>query len=260
MEYIPTKYSDKAWLPKELIAQATKDNWLDTLIYFVRIKGLYHKPVFYNYSLRKLSKPLRCSPTTIKHHVDIMIAKNIAFIDGRHLRLKSTNSLKSEYGYLVPIGLTDNKSDQRNLLRFTLLKRNFHTQFRTYTAKSEALKFHNGEVKSRSEYISFRKKARLFPEPKKLECSIQDVLTLSNKKFGSICNRSQSTGIKIQKALNDMKLITSLSRVKLVCSDKTNRRSFFEQGFDTSYFLTDKGKVFKRLSNSISLSEYVVFQ
>jgi hypothetical protein len=86
---------------------------------------------------------------------------------------------------------------------------------------------------------------------------MQNEITLSNKKFGAICNRSQSTGIKIQKALNELALIVSRSRTKLIDPKRHNRREFFRLELTSSHFLSKSGQVYKRLTNGIKLTEVI---
>lgn len=253
MLYVPTEYKNKVWLPLSIIRQATDENWLDSLCYFVRLKSVFTKPIFYNYSLRNLATHLSCSPTTINHHLAILEKHGLIWFANGHLFLKSGNQLKAIDKRFVPVGVSANKAEQRTFLRFALVKRNLHSQQRAFTGKSEALQFHRMEIKSASQYKRLRKIAKVHPNKQQLESSTFDVLTLSNQKFGSICNRSKSTGIKVQKAFNELGLVKSISRIVKIPLGKMNRRAFFSLGLDATHFLSFKGFVYKRMPNALEL-------
>lgn len=246
-------YKKHTWLPLQVIEQAIAENWLESLSYFVRLKSFHHRPVFYNYSLRKLSAYLKCSPSTIAKHISILSKMGLCELIGADLHLKSNNSLRKQDKFIVPVGIDLNKANQRTLLRQCLIKRNLHLQFKTFSKKSDALKFLHQRVKGMPDLRKCKKAASYFPDQTQLENSVQTVLTLSNKRFGELCNRSQSTGIKIQKQLNKLKLLTSLRRTEIVSEQPIDRRSFFELGLNGSYFLSNRGIVMQRLSNEIKL-------
>ncbi len=253
MEYLSSRYSNKVYLPLQLIRDAVDNNYLDSLCYYLWIKKLHHKPVIYAYSLRKIAGLIKCSPTTVKHHLDVLKAHSLVNIAGGNLILKSTNEFYRERQLMVPVQISNKKQEQRNFLRFTLIKRNLHTQVTQFNVKSNALNFHKGIIKTYNEIRSGLRLVKLFPDAIALENSMQDELTLSNKKFGSLCNRSQSTGIKIQKALNSLQVLISRSRTKLIDPKKHNRREFFRLELPSSTFLSKQGQVYKRLTNGIRL-------
>lgn len=258
MKYISAKYDNHIQLPLALIREATACNWLDSLIYYIWLKKLYTKPVFYNYSLRKLATLLQCSPSTISHHIAILSQKGLCFNDGANLRLKSIISHRKDGGLMVPVAISKNKAEQRMYLRYAIIKRNLHSQVRINSTKNDVIKFHKDEITDFKQYKALIKVAKNYPPLKQLESSVQNVLTLSNNKIGKLTNRSQSTGIKIQRAFNNLLLIRSTKRVSQVSILKTDKRGFFEQVLTSHHFLTNKGYVFKRLSNGIELvgSEY----
>lgn len=259
MQYHSTQYINKIYLPLEVIKDAIDHNWLDSLCYYVWLKKLYSKPIIYNYSLRKIGALISCSPTTVNTHIQVLKKRGLCETIGPNLLLISTTKLKVKYASpLVPVGVSKNKSDQRNLLRFVLTKNNLHNQYRSYSKKDNILKFLHGERFAYNETKKLMRQAKAYTEIQ-LENSIQSDLTLSNKRLGNICNRSQSTGIKIQKSLNKLGLIRSSTRVKII--DKGhNRRSFFAQKLGSTYFLTDKGVICQRLSNKIEIGRICTIQ
>jgi hypothetical protein len=253
MEYISTQYQHKVYLPLHLIREAVDNDWLDSLCYYVWLKNKHSKPIIYNPSLRKIGALLKCSPTTIKTHISVLKQHNLCHYEPGVLILKSTREFKAENrSQLVPVGISPNKSEQRDLLRFTLIKRNLHTQFKSFITKNNVLQFLRGKR------FPYKVEKSLYRKNQKLnlnaESSLNNEMTLGNKKIGSICNRSQSTGIRIQKSFNNLELITSYKRVHEVAKYH-NRRSFFEQFPGQSYFLSEVGTVFKRLSNGILLRQ-----
>jgi len=221
--------------------------WLDSLCYYVWLKKLHHRPVIYAPSLRKISAGINCSPTTVKTHISVLIKQGLAHYSAGYLHLKSTNSFE---GKLIAIGVSNNKSQQRDLLRFALIKRNIHCQFREYNSRNDVLKFMQGVR------FPYKVAKRLYKKAKRLNLNAESYLvndlTLSNKKIGELCERSQSTGLRIQKSFNNLYLIKSYKRVEKVETGH-NRRSFFEKFPGQAYFLSDKGTVFKRLSNGLLL-------
>ena len=225
-------FQKKTWLPLSVIQQAINENWLDSLCYFVWMRSLHHRPIIYNYSLRKISAQIGHSPTTIKHHIDILSGKGLCERIGANMHLKSINKLHATDRLLVPVGINPNKSKQRDLIRYTVIKRNLHTQFRKFNQKNNNLKLQNLST---------------------AESSLTDYLTLSNQKFGTLCNRSKVTGQKIQASLNKLKLIKSTNRVKLVSAEVFTRRSLFELNLSNAYYLSSDGVLLKRLPNEIDL-------
>lgn len=253
MRYCSTKYSTKVYLPLQLIKDAVDGNWLESLIYYVWIKKLHTKPVIYNHSLRKIGAAIKCSPTTVKTHISVLKKHGLCEISAGNLILKSTRQFAKENKSLVAVGVSNNKADQRNLLRFATIKNNLHSQYKSYVKKDNVLRLLDGQRFSKKEtksLLNFRRRINI-------ENPTNADLTLSNKKFGSICNRSQSTGIKIQKSLNKIGVLLSFNRVEKVATGH-NRRSFFELSLDASHFLSKCGTIYKRLSNGLTIPEGVL--
>lgn len=161
------------------------------------------------------------------------------------------NKIVCDKSPFVPVGISMNKAEQRTLLRYTLINRNLFFQCKAFSKKNETLlliKGHNFNYKDTKRIYKNLKNVSI----SETENSIQDCLTLSNYKFGKLCNRSVSTGIKIQRALNKIDLIRSDRRTKLVAVKQT-RASFFSLALSGSYFLSKNGNVYQRLSNSLTI-------
>jgi len=253
MEYVSTHYNDKVYLPLALIKSAINENWLDSLCYYVWMKRMHRKPVIYGYSLRKISAGINCSPTTVKTHLSVLKEHGLVNIYAGNLILISTRKLFTFNQLMVPVSVSENKAEQRNLLRFAVCKRNLHSQCRQFKAKIDVLKYHKGLVTGFKAVKSALKKVKLYPDQQTLESSMQNEMTLSNKRFGSLCNRSQATGAKIQRAFNSLDLIVSYARTRLIDAKQYSRRVFYKFDLDLNHFLSKRGQIFKRLSNGITL-------
>lgn len=248
-----TKYNRYVWLPMGLIKDAIDNNYLDSLCYFAWMKIAFdHKPIFYNYNLRKVGNKIGCSPTTAGYHINILLSKGILHERNGHLCLMGRSKLKTNFkSFLVPVGIDRNKSNQIAYLRFATIKTNLHSQSRKHSEKSAILKFRKGLFHDYDEVKRLRRIDKKYPATKIVESSIQNVLTLSNRKFGDLCNRSQSTGIKIQKKLNELFLLKSIKRVKRVKDIKMNRKGFFSLELPSDHFLSNSNYCMKRLSNEL---------
>lgn len=256
MKYVSSNYSNKVFLPLALIRDAISDNYLDSLCYYVWMKKIHQKPIIYNYSLRKISAAIGCSPTTVKTHIAILKGLELIEFSAGNLIIKSTRKLfANKKQLMVPISVSYNKSDQRDLLRFAVIKRNLHSQSRKFQQKNDALNYHKGLSTTYADIKRGRKLTKKdYPNAIALESSMQSVLTLSNKKFGAICNRSQSTGIKLQKSFNKLNLIVSSARTKLIEAKKHTRREFFNLELGSSHFISKAGQIYKRLTNMIEIT------
>lgn len=253
MEYISSSYSNKVYLPLALIRDAIDNNWLDSLCYYVWMKKMHHRPVIYNYSLRKIGAGINCSPTTIKTHISVLKRHELIQNGAGNLILKSTRQLFKENKLMVPVQVSDYKQQQRTYLRFAAIKRNLHSQVRAYTQKSNALNSHKGLVRTYNGIKAGIRLMKKYPCPVTLEKTMNSELTLSNESFGSLCNRSKSTGLKIQKALNDIGLIVSYGRTKLIDAKRHLKREFYRLELGSNYFLSYQGMLYQRLSNGIKL-------
>lgn len=238
-------------MPLAIIQQATDENWLDILVYFLWLKSVYKHSIFYNYSLRKVSSQIGCSPATLSHHLHILSKYGLCSVRDCHLHLISARKIVCDKSPFVPVGMSMNKAEQRTLLRYTLINRNLFFQCKAFSKKNETLLFVKGH------HFNYKDTKRIYKNLKnasisETENSIQDDLTLSNSKFGRLCNRSASTGIKIQRALNKIDLIRSDRRTKLIAVKQT-RASFYALGLNGSYFVANNGNVYQRLTNRVTI-------
>lgn len=238
-------------MPLAIIQQATDENWLDSLVYFLWLKSVYKHSIFYNYSLRKVSSQIGCSPATLAHHIHILSKHGLCSVRNGHLHLISARKIVCDKSPFVPVGISMNKAEQRTLLRYTLINRNLFFQCKGFCKKNELLNLVKG-VKFNYKDTKRINKALNNASVIETENSITDCMTLSNNKFGNLCNRSASTGTKIQKALNNIGVIRSNKRTKLVAIKQT-RASFYSLGLNGSFFFAPNGNVYQRLPNRVSL-------
>lgn len=248
-----TEYKEKSYLPLELINDAIMSNYLDSLCYLLWIRKAYkRKPIIYKWQLRKVADKIKCSPTTAGHHIKILIDKGLLYAHNGNLCVVGSNKLRINYkSILVPVGIDKNKSNQIAYLRFAIIKRNLSTQIFKHNEKNAVLNFRKGLIHDQKLVRKLRRKSAKFPYTPLLESSIQNCLTLSNFKFGLLCKRSGSTGIKIQKKLNDLFLLKSIKRIKRINDTKMNRPGFFSLELNSSHFLSNSNYCMKRLSNEL---------
>jgi hypothetical protein len=218
------------------------------------MRNLHQRPVIYNYSLRKIAAKLKASPTTIKTHIEKLERLGLITRKNGHLYFKSTQQFfRERTSPMVAVGIAGNKQQQIAYLRFPIFKRNLHTQYKKVNKKNNVLKMLQGDNLSyKATKAAMRQSKHL--NLKTLESSLDTDFTLSNKKIGILTNRSTSTAIKIQKSFNNLGLIKSFKRVKLLFKGH-NRRSFFELNLNGSYFLSTKGCIYQRLSNGLIIPD-----
>lgn len=240
MNYKKQNFKIKTWLPHKLVKQAVEEGWINTLVYFVQLRKIHSKPLFYNYSLRKLSEPLKCSPTTLSYHLKIMAQKGLIKVTDSNLLLIGSYKLRIQYkSTLTPIKYSLNRKDQLNLIRYSLINNNLYQQNKAIQEKKNVISIHKAP-KLRLLKKIIRKHGSL----SNVETSLNEKLILSNMTVGVICNRSQSTGLKIQKALNKLKVVKTKRNVKLCSTERYNRRAFYNLCLPSKYLLSKDGYVF----------------
>lgn len=257
MKFTPTFIEHPVYLPLKLIRQSISERWENTLGYYCLIKKLHTKPIIYNFSLRKLSALIGCSPTTLSHHIEIMSQNGLITLRDGNLTLIGTRKLNEEVNsILIPVRVGKNKSEQVTFLRHSLITRNLNIQHSLYTKKTAILSIQRSNCPLELKRIKKLIKLRNSQFPTLTEKSVCDKLILSNKKFGKLCNRSTSTGSRIQKKLNDLNLIQSHKNIELYSATPVNKPGFYSLCLSSKYFLSKKGLIYSRCANSIVLSPY----
>ena len=208
----------KVNIAKAIIDRAFKEGWHDTLYYYVRLKKQFHKPIFYNYSYRKIANLINASPSSVSKHVKILIDKNLAHISNGHLCIYSPqnsllkNNIKDNT--IVNIPYHASKRAMLDELRGVILIQNLNCQKKAIARSSAIVKKCNrpDSIVSKREYKYITKKGGL----EVLEKNINNNVSLSNKSIGVLFNRSQSTGKLYQKRLNKQGVISSKANIKVL--------------------------------------------
>lgn len=291
MEYVQTKYKELIWLPFSMVESSIDNSWERTLVFFIMLRKVHKKPTFYNYTLRDIASQMDCSYVTVKKHLDILKEKGMVYEKGKHLCLTGTNNLLAleqkrtkKEGYFVPVKYSSNKKDQITYLRYVLIKRNLRSQERGYNLSLNAILWQKGyydnnpKLTTKNKVNAYRRRISFVEEKvnntnqqsiissfrkqeplKKIEEVTNSSFNLSNKKFGSISNRGQLTGLKIQKELNRLGLIESKAEIRYLKEYKEpmTRSVFFaaklsdKKYLDNSYVHSKNGMLYQRLPNSI---------
>lgn len=258
MEYKKDTYERKIWLPKALIDKAFHQRWEGSLAYFAILKETHKKPIFYNYSARKISKILNCSPTTASFHINFLKEKGLVTENNGNLILKGSSSLKEEYGsYLVAVKIADNKKDLITNLIYTVQKGSCHKQIRTFSIKNDLIQLHKGAKKF--DHNKTKKLVKLGNKlyPNLVESALNDSIVLSNAKFGANVYRSKYTGYRIQKRLNSAGFIQSTRNFEFYSKERFSKRAYYAyceaNELGSKFIHSKKGYIYRSLPNKISL-------
>ena len=260
-----SKYKNVTYLPYYLVEQAFDEGWERSLNYFILLRKVHKKPIYYNFTLKSVGEKLEISHATVRKHLNILKEKGLVRVIGKNLCLAGTSRLLRKHkSFLVPIKLFEKKKDQFTALRFVLIKRNFKYQERGYNTGIDILKSHKG-----SKDLTPRQVKRLLEKEKirnektktTVEKSLRNYISLSNQKFGSLCKRGLLTGLNIQKELNRLGLIESRQHLKLYTDRKfKSRKEFFyfkefggKNYLNNSYLLNNSGYMYRQLPNLITV-------
>lgn len=255
MKYIQSNYKQTTWLPLKAIRYAVENNWINSLAYYCLLKKVHQNSLFYDYSLRKVATLIKCSPTTLSHHLKVLEYHGLITIQDKCLIITGTNKLKEIYkSKLIPVKYDANKSNQVSLIRYTLIKRNIAYQKVGYEFRNKAItllktgKCKGGKYKAILNYYSGK-------SLQSLESFNSSKFMLSNKSFGKIVNRSQRTGKTLQAKLNQLGVIKSTKNIVELKMQRLDLRGFNELSMPAKCFLSHRGITFMRLPNSIELKK-----
>jgi hypothetical protein len=185
--------------------------WLKFNAAAYRTKSGYSN-VFYQFTYKSLSERTGLSLSTLYKYVPKLIELGWAHIRNGNLCLIGINKYK---GAKVLIPIHRNRSKQILELRNAIIVNNLDKQERqikfrkgiVQKAESEHGKLTKGELKH------LRKNPNILTEI--------NPSNLSNQKFGTLIDRSKSTGQRLQRALRKAKLIQSFSRSKTLVKGAT---------------------------------------
>lgn len=249
------EYKNLKWLTLQMVQDAFDNRYERTLVYFLLIKQLHVKPIIYNYSLRSLSRELKCSASTLSRHLDIMAHRGLIRIENGHLKLLSTRNMKKQkHAILVPVQTSKNKHKQLTFLRFVPIKYNLSKQEEISTIKNNVIDLYKNPLRKFTvkEIKKIKKQHQAVLKGAPVESLISEEISLSNVKFGLLCNRKQTTGAKIQKELNKYRLIKSTRQSIRVSEKRYNRRAFFELNLPSQYTLSKFGYIYLSKPNKVA--------
>lgn len=249
MENMERKYRKLTWLPLGLVRDSLNGNWERSLLFYCKLKKAYSKPIVYDYSLRKVATLLECSPTVVKTHLDKLKEKGLVVISNNNLCLVGSTKLQSlveRNKNLVPVEYHNNNKDHLIALYFTVIKRNLHLQEKKIKKLIDIInlqedKLPNGLSKN---YIkSLMRASALFKKNNiNVERLIQNCLTLSNAKIGSLVSRKQLSGLKVQKELNRLGYIKSFKRILITGTEVSKSRYQMIQKYNPTNELLGRNK------------------
>lgn len=256
MKYKKSFSNHKAWLTLKLVRTANKYGWLNTLSYWVQIRGLHKKGIIYNYSLRRLSKQINCSSSTLSTHLEIMSQMGLIKVTDGHLCLIGRSKMLKRFPSAeFAVEVSYNRKRQHAIIKTAILKRKYHECDKINKQKKAIIKIHHSKsskFKLTKKLLKLQKKLNLTNE--QLESSTCNDFILSNKNIGATFYRSQSTGLRLQKQLNQLKLIKSKRNYKIVEPFPISYREFRERYINNKYQHSKKtGLVFRCLPNKIEI-------
>ena len=240
---ISYKNKTRQWLPYHLVRRAADENWLNSLAYLVMIKSIYQNQTIYSYKPRKVADLLNISYNTIKFHVDILIEKGLIVMHKGNLTCIGVNKMKKshlnkrgkESKLLVGVFIGNGRTDIVENLRATLIINNIKRQQFVLKKKSEILLSENpvaSTLRTKVDYRRWKSDYNKLVKAGGAESfgkTVNNDVMLSNFKFGSLINRSKSTGRKLQKKMREKRFIFTKTRfIKIAESKSKMTTSFFK--------------------------------
>jgi len=170
-------------------------------------------------------------------------------ISGRAKILKHYKSAE------FPVKVSADRKEQHVIIKACLIKRKLHEQYKINKLKKEIIKIHHSKsskFKLTKKMLNLQKKLNLTNH--QLETSITNDFILSNKNIGATFYRSQTTGLRLQKQLNKLKIIKSERNYKIVEPFPISYREFREKYISNKFRYSSKtGLVFLSLPNKIKI-------
>lgn len=162
----------------------------------------------YNCSYAKIASLTGISKTSVHTHLKEIIALGWAYKDAKgHLRMRGLNTYKSQ---LVLIPVEHSKKAQIRQFRNAIVTQKInHIEKQVSSKKTivQLAKKPHGKL-SKKQLKTLRKNPSIVLHI--------DEANLSNKKFGTLINRSKSTGYRLQRDLNKHGHIISKPRYKVI--------------------------------------------
>ena len=218
-------YRSKVLMPVGLPDLAYEGDWLKSLAFFTLLKGLYEKPVFYSYSLRRLQAKLKTkgvdvSTGFIRIHLGILESKGLVSIRDGNLCLAGLSKLaavsatrinkeKTHYKR-ISIFTGANLKEQLDILRGRIIVKNLQ-QPEGIVRRKTAIVLLLKKVKSdrrltKSEYVRFKKLRR----SGQLKIGkVDSVTTLTITKISEMFGINRNSAQSLKQVLVDKGIINS---------------------------------------------------
>jgi Mn-dependent DtxR family transcriptional regulator len=241
-------------VPYELIKSCVYGNRLDTLVYFLRLRSAYRNRIIFKFTYAKAAKLMSCSNGSAHKHIKRM--QELGWIikqECGNVHCAGTDRIKSIYKNqnIIQIPVAAIKRDQVMQLEFALVRNNIDKQGKAISKKTKTvLKAKKGIPMSKADYKSMQK----LGGQDKFEKSLQSRTTLSNRKFGQLCNRSTVTGQRRHRAYWKAGLIKSDQFFDLIGKADGRTISEIRKYNDCFYLKLIMGMVVKQRSNTVSVA------
>lgn len=250
---VKTKYN----IPITLIQKAVDENQLDTLYYALRLSHTSPNRVIKNFTYRKAAYILDVSLATSHKQINRIIKLGLAVMQSNgNLKFHGVDKLKAPiHEAVIQVPILESKKKQIAALRYSIIHKNLNHQ------KSQ-IEYKNLTVKRGSSPKRINKKTLVKIVKagglKKLKSSINNNVTLSNKSFGELLNRSASSGKRYQKHFNEFNFICSTPNYIKLCSGKAESLNLVKKYYDCFFITHYKGSFYRRTSNRIVTIPQVV--
>lgn len=183
---------DKIYIPYNLIEKAINEGWERPLAYWCRMKSLYKNNTHYNYSLKSLSKRLRCNHESLRKQLPALEIANIFHHHSGNVTFSGWAHLREMFGErVVPVAISRKKSisEQITILRGEI--------YRDNTAKQEY-------KMQKSRVIKCQTNIFCQPGENARGRASATYIGLSGKSLGRMVGKSQSTGNRAKLTLQRM--------------------------------------------------------
>lgn len=247
---------NRIWLPRNLIKESVENGTLEALNTFCRLR--INKTPYCEYSIKTFCKQLNLSSGTLYRHLSFMRSNGLISINNGFIYFVGATELNKKYkSCLVPVYLSSEKKQQRDLLRYPLVVQNIKSQQKAIRIKENIINIEAKSFITSTELKYVKKMKKLLINAK----SFDKNTSISNYKFGDICNRSESSGKRLQKSLNELGFIKSESQFKYIGNMlKINKTIFNSLSLGSSILLSKNGYTYQKLANRVSYFNIVIVQ
>ncbi len=212
----------------------------------------YKNRVFYNYSLRSIANKIGVTKETVRKHLPTLFKLKLITKQGSHLSIIGINKIKGK-SHCVLVPCFTNKTKQITALRWALIKKSFDRQAEAISHKSKIVTYANTNLKPTKKQLKYiAKNGGLTKVVNKIRKDGNQCLTLSNKSFGKLINRSKQTGQRLQKQFNQLAFIKSTYRFVTI-KENAHIVDYIENYYGQGYIYTSDNRIVKQKSNAIAM-------